>query len=46
MSTLHHDDNIDPTKKLVMITFYNRTKEGVDVVDDLCSNNHVSHNTK
>ena len=26
--------------------FYSETKEGVDIVDDLCSNYNVSHNTK
>ncbi|GBP09953.1 hypothetical protein EVAR_70925_1 [Eumeta japonica] len=39
ISTLHNDDRIDPTTgdnaKPEMITFYNKTKGGVDVVDRL-----------
>lgn len=50
MSTLHHDDKIDATtgdrKKPEMITFYNSTKAGVDVVDALCGSYNVSRNSK
>lgn len=50
MSTLHHDDKIDDTtghqKKPEMITFYNSTKAGVDVVDELCASYSVSRNSK
>lgn len=39
ISTLHNDDRIDPTTgtnaKPEIITFYNKTKGGVDVVDRL-----------
>lgn len=50
MSTLHHDDRIDETtgdkKKPEIITFYNGTKAGVDVVDELCATYDVSRNSK
>ncbi|CAH2101254.1 unnamed protein product [Euphydryas editha] len=50
MSTLHHDNKIDSTTlekmKREMITFYNQTKRGVDVVDELCSNYNIARNTK
>lgn len=40
-STLHHDKSIDPStghkRKPEMITFYNSSKEGVDIVDQMCS---------
>lgn len=49
MSTLHHDDKIDETtgnkNKAEIITFYNSTKAGVDVVDELCAT-YVSRNSK
>lgn len=50
LSTLHHDQNIDEEtgakQKPEIITFYNATKSGVDVVDklsrtyDVCRNSH------
>lgn len=50
MSSLHHDDKIDSTtgdqNKPEMITFYNSTKAGVDVVDELCGSYNVSRNSK
>ncbi|XP_053964402.1 piggyBac transposable element-derived protein 4-like [Anastrepha ludens] len=50
MSTLHHDDSVvadtNGTQKPEMIIFYNQTKGGVDVVDELCTNYDVSRNTK
>uniref|UniRef100_A0A286Y2W0 PiggyBac transposable element-derived protein domain-containing protein n=1 Tax=Cavia porcellus TaxID=10141 RepID=A0A286Y2W0_CAVPO len=50
MSTLHYGGNIDretsTKQKPEMITFYNKTKGGVDVVDELCSNYDVTRNTK
>lgn len=44
---MHHHDDIDSTTdlhKLVIITTYNSTKGGVDVVDQLCSNYNCSRN--
>ncbi|CAH2101100.1 unnamed protein product [Euphydryas editha] len=38
MSSLHHNDEIN--------TYYNRTKCGVDVVDELCATYDVSRNSK
>ncbi|CAB3259245.1 unnamed protein product [Arctia plantaginis] len=50
MSTLHHDDLIDVTtgdkRKPEMVTFYNSTKAGVDVVDEMSVNYDVSRNSK
>jgi hypothetical protein len=50
MSTLHHDQNIDEStgdkRKPEMITFYNKTKAGVDVVDELSATYDVSRNSK
>lgn len=50
MSTLHHSSDIDEStadkKKPEMITFYNETKGGVDVVDELSSTYDVSHNSR
>ncbi|XP_023565842.1 piggyBac transposable element-derived protein 4-like [Octodon degus] len=50
MSTLHHDGSIDrdtsTQMKPEMETFYNKTKGGVDTVDELCSNYDVTRNTK
>ncbi|CAK1595330.1 unnamed protein product [Parnassius mnemosyne] len=50
MSTMHHDNSIDVStgekQKPEMITFYNSTKAGVDVVDELSSSYNVSRNSK
>lgn len=50
LSSLHHDQNIDPAsgekRKPEIITFYNSTKAGVDVVDELCATYDVSRNSK
>lgn len=50
LSTLHHDDNIDVESgdlmKPEIITFYNRTKIGVDLVDQLIQNYDVSRSTR
>nr|BAD07480.1 putative transposase yabusame-W [Bombyx mori] len=50
MSTMHHDNSIDEStgekQKPEMITFYNSTKAGVDVVDELSANYNVSRNSK
>ncbi|XP_045450966.1 piggyBac transposable element-derived protein 4-like [Melitaea cinxia] len=50
ISTMHHDNSIDVMtggkRKPEMITFYNRTKGGVNVVDELCANYDVSRNSK
>lgn len=47
---MHHDDAIDEEtgdkKKPDIITFYNRTKTGVDLVDQYCQNYNVARNTK
>lgn len=45
LSTMHYDNSIDDStggqKKPEILTFYNMTKGGVDVVDQLCSNYSV-----
>ena len=50
LSSLHHDQNIDPAsgdkQNPEIITFYNSTKAGVDVVDELCATYNVSRNAK
>ena len=50
LSTLHNDGNIDDTtgdaKKPEMITFYNSTKGGVDVVDEMCATYNCARNTR
>jgi hypothetical protein len=50
LSTMHHDKKIDEAtgvaRKLEIISFYNTTKEGVDVVDQMCSNYDVSRNSR
>ncbi|GBP15032.1 hypothetical protein EVAR_6674_1 [Eumeta japonica] len=50
MSSLHHDKEIDPAtenkQKPAIITFYNHTKSGVDVVDKLSRTYDVSRNSK
>lgn len=50
VSSMHHDDEIDDTtgdaKKPAIITYYNQTKIGVDLVDQLCQNYNVARNTK
>lgn len=50
MSTMHHDNSIDKStgekQKPEMITFYNSTKAGVDVVDELSASYNVSRNSK
>lgn len=50
MSSLHHDSSIDDSteerRKPEINTFYNTTKGGVDVVDEMCSSYNVSRNSK
>ncbi|KAH9632485.1 hypothetical protein HF086_017602 [Spodoptera exigua] len=50
MSSLHHDDEVDPEsgdqRKPSIITFYNSTKSGVDVVDKLARTYDVTRNCK
>lgn len=50
VSSLHHDDSIDPTSgdkhKPEMITCYISTKGGIDTVDLLSSNYDVARKTK
>ncbi|CAG4960926.1 unnamed protein product [Colias eurytheme] len=50
MSSLHHDKEIDvetgSQQKPAIITFYNQTKSGVDVVDKLSRTYDVSRNSK
>lgn len=50
LSTMHHDASIDHTtnemKKPELLTFYNSTKIGVDLVDQLCGNYDVSRTTR
>lgn len=50
MSSQHHNDAIDETtgeqRKPEINTYYNRTKCGVDVADELCATYDVSRNPK
>ncbi|CAK1579943.1 unnamed protein product [Parnassius mnemosyne] len=50
LSTMHHDEAIDATtgdaKKPEIITFYNHTKCGVDIVDRMCRQYDVSRNSR
>jgi hypothetical protein len=50
VSSMHHDDKIDQAtgddKKPEIITFYNSTKGGVDVVDMMVGNYNVSRNSR
>lgn len=50
ISSMHHDAEIDPEtgekRKPAIITFYNHTKIGVDLVDQLCQKNNVARNTR
>jgi hypothetical protein len=47
---MHHDKKIDEAtgdaRKPEIISFYNTTKGGVDVVDQICSNYDVSRNSR
>jgi hypothetical protein len=50
MSTLHHDNSIDPdtgdNKKPEVLTFYNSTKYGVDMVDKMSALYSCARNTR
>ena len=50
VSSLHHHDEIDPStgnqNKPFIITEYNETKGGVDVVDKLCASYDCARNTR
>lgn len=50
ISTMHHDGAIDPStgdeKKPAIITTYNETKYGVDILDKMCRQYDVARNTK
>nr|CAH7724714.1 unnamed protein product [Callosobruchus chinensis] len=50
LSTMHFDDAIysttDEGGKPEIVTFYNMTKGGVDVLDQPCHNYDVSHSTR
>lgn len=50
VSSMHFDDAIDEStgdnKKPDMITFYNQTKSGVDLVDKMCASFNVQRNTR
>lgn len=47
---MHLDDKIDDStgnkQKPEIITYYNQTKIGVDIVDKMCSSYSVARNTK
>lgn len=49
-SSMHHDDEIDidsgEKKKPSIITYYNQTKGGVDVVDAMCGEYSVARGTR
>ncbi|XP_072380548.1 uncharacterized protein [Diabrotica undecimpunctata] len=49
VSSMHHDNAIDPktgdSKKPDIVTRYNKTKIGVNCVDQLCVNYNVARNT-
>lgn len=47
VSSLHHDDNVDPgTGKPEIILEYNSTKGGVDSLDKLCASYNCARNTR
>lgn len=50
VSSMHHDDAIDlesgDKRKPEIVTFYNHTKIGVDLVDQLCQKYNVARNTR
>ncbi|XP_022200150.2 piggyBac transposable element-derived protein 4-like [Nilaparvata lugens] len=50
LSTMHSDQRIDPesgeSRKPEIVSFYNKTKVGVDSVDQMCCKYDVSRNTK
>lgn len=50
LSTMHHDKAVDEEtgekRKPEMISFYNMTKVGVDLVDQICQHNNVARNTR
>lgn len=50
MSTMHNDATIDALtsdrRKPEIITYYNRTKNGIDLVDKMCSLYDVSRNSR
>ena len=50
LSSMHNDDKIDEStgdeKKPEMITCYNKTKGGVDVVDKLCASYTSARSTR
>nr|XP_022910826.1 piggyBac transposable element-derived protein 4-like [Onthophagus taurus] len=48
LSSLHHDDAVDQTDKKLpeVISFYNFTKCGVDVVDEMSASYNVSRNSR
>ena len=50
LSTLHNDDKIDEATKddfkPEIITFYNASKAGVDIVDQMCSTYNCAENTR
>ena len=47
LSTLHNDDKVDEkTQKPEIITDYNKTKGGVDTVDQLCKTYTVKRSTR
>lgn len=50
LSTMHDTDDIDEStgdkKKPDVVTFYNMTKVGVDLLDQLCQKNDVARNSR
>lgn len=48
LSSLHHDNSIDESEKKLpeMISFYNLTKGGVDVVDEMSATYSVARNSR
>ena len=50
LSSMHSDNAIDKSSgfknKPEIVTFYNQTKVGVDVLDQLCSNYDTARTTK
>lgn len=48
LSSMHHDDTVDDTDKKLpeIISFYNFTKCGVDVVDELSASYNVSRSSR
>lgn len=50
LTTMHHNGIIDSTtgakQKPEIVTFYNKNKCGVDIIDKMCNQYNVSRNSR